>query len=256
MSCVLTDRGDRIFYERIGEGPPLVLLPGLTSTGQRFHDNGYVERLSGLFTLLLIDPLGHHRSDKPLDPTAYTMEQCVGHVSAVLDAEGFQQAHVLGFSRGALIAMAFCCDQPDRALSVTLIGWAPTEAMPAINGALEAATKALAAGGWESYFDLFPVPLDNARREMIINLNDPAALEAIGQAVFDASADWSHNAGDVKVPALVIIGGKESWLDATVEDAERAGVPVVVIDGADHAGSFAAIDRVLDAALPLLHLHS
>src|SRR3954447_26749762 len=67
--------GVRIYYEREGSGPPLVLHHGFTRSLEGWRDNGYADVLNTEYELILMDARGHGRSDKPHDPAAYAPEQ-------------------------------------------------------------------------------------------------------------------------------------------------------------------------------------
>src|SRR4051812_32052157 len=90
----------RIHYQVEGNGPPLVLFHGLTGSGERWRDTGYVGGLSDHFQLVLIDAPGHGLSDKPHDPAAYGRRQQAANVVAVLDDLGIDAAHFWGHSMG------------------------------------------------------------------------------------------------------------------------------------------------------------
>ena len=69
--------GLRIHYEVVGSGSPLVLYHGLTGSGQRWRDTGYVAGLVEDYRLILIDARGHGESDKPHDQEAYGRRRCL-----------------------------------------------------------------------------------------------------------------------------------------------------------------------------------
>jgi pimeloyl-ACP methyl ester carboxylesterase len=89
--------GAKIYYEEEGDGPPLVLLHGLTSNSHAtWRDAGYVEALKRDYRLILIDARGHGKSDKPHDRASYVWPTPVNDVVAVLDKLAIPQAHILG----------------------------------------------------------------------------------------------------------------------------------------------------------------
>jgi len=95
--------GVRIYYEVEGEGPPLILLHGLTEDSGWWRDSGYVESLRNDYRLILIDARGHGASDKPHIPDAYKLELLVSDIVEVLNDLGISKAHFLGFSMGGWI---------------------------------------------------------------------------------------------------------------------------------------------------------
>ncbi|MCY4577785.1 MAG: alpha/beta fold hydrolase, partial [Chloroflexi bacterium] len=57
------NNGVRIHYHVEGEGAPLVLQHGLTSSILRWYEFGFVDALKSDYKLLLIDARGHGDSD-------------------------------------------------------------------------------------------------------------------------------------------------------------------------------------------------
>jgi pimeloyl-ACP methyl ester carboxylesterase len=64
MPTTIND-GLRIHYEVVGSGEPLLLYHGLTGSGERWRDTGYIAGLAEAYRLILIDARGHGQSDKP-----------------------------------------------------------------------------------------------------------------------------------------------------------------------------------------------
>jgi len=89
----VTSDGIRIHYEVEGDGPPLVLQHGFGQNASSWRLAGYVDALKPQYRLILVDARGHGESDKPYDPTAYTLPRHVGDVVAVLDALNLPAAH-------------------------------------------------------------------------------------------------------------------------------------------------------------------
>ena len=79
------NNGVKIHYHVEGEGPPLILQHGFTSSIRNWYANGYVEPLKQSYRLILIDARGHGRSDKPHESAAYDAKSWVGDVTSVLD---------------------------------------------------------------------------------------------------------------------------------------------------------------------------
>ena len=77
------------------------------------------------FTAIAVDSLGHGESDKPDDPNLYGREQRAGDIVAVLDAEGIEKAHFLGYSMGGWTGAALAKFFPHRLRSLVIGGWDP-----------------------------------------------------------------------------------------------------------------------------------
>lgn len=124
-----THRGQCIAYDVTGSGPAVVLQHGLLSNRLTWHQAGYVERLADAYTVVCVDSLGHGDSDKPTDASLYQREARAGDVVAVLDAEGIERAHYVGYSMGGWIGTGMLLFQKPRLLSLTIGGWDPVGGM-------------------------------------------------------------------------------------------------------------------------------
>lgn len=120
-----TNRGQRIAYDVTGEGPAVVLQHGLFGNRGGMHDTGYVGALSDAYRVICIDSVGHGESDKPADPTPYARAARAGDVADVLDAEGIDRAHFIGYSMGGWIGSGMLQFEPHRLLSAVIGGWFP-----------------------------------------------------------------------------------------------------------------------------------
>lgn len=106
--------GDVWFVKAEGDAAttPLIGLhggPGFT------HD--YLESLLELAprrTVVLYDQLGSGRSDKPEDPSLWTLERFVEELEAVRTWFGFQRIHLLGHSWGGALAASYVRRFPGR----------------------------------------------------------------------------------------------------------------------------------------------
>ena len=95
MSFVISNK-HRIHYRLSGEkGPWLILHPPFILDHECWDMSGFVQLLERDFRLMLIDPLGHGRSDAPEDPTCYSMESRVQDVLNVMQEVQMDFAHFL-----------------------------------------------------------------------------------------------------------------------------------------------------------------
>ena len=133
-------------YEITGDGPPLLLLPGMLSDNASWAP--LIPLLSGRFTLILPDPRGAGRTvpwDAPL-----TLQALAGDMLALLDHLGHARAHVAGHSMGGLVALTLAGRAPGRVASVTCMASTPLPSarIPAIFAALTEARRAGPEGLW------------------------------------------------------------------------------------------------------------
>jgi len=82
------NNGMRIYYEVIGNGPPVILQHGLSLNLESWKWSGYVELLAEKYQLILVDARGHGKSEKPHSPEKYAMKHMVGDIVAILDDLG------------------------------------------------------------------------------------------------------------------------------------------------------------------------
>lgn len=118
MPFVHADDGTRIHYDRFGrtDGEPLVLLMGLSV--DRW---GWIRQRATLarrFRCIAVDNRGSGLSDKPYgDYDLFTM---VEDALAVMDAEGIDSAHVMGYSLGGVLTQILAAVHPERVRSIVL----------------------------------------------------------------------------------------------------------------------------------------
>jgi 3-oxoadipate enol-lactonase len=109
MSTIQID-GIELFYERIGEGPPLLLIHGLGSSGDDWAFQR--EDFSRDHTLIMPDLRGSGRSAKPSGP--YSITQFATDLWRLLDMIDVESTDILGFSLGGAIALEMALMRPER----------------------------------------------------------------------------------------------------------------------------------------------
>ncbi|MES9943627.1 MAG: alpha/beta fold hydrolase [Candidatus Thiodiazotropha sp.] len=107
----------QLYYQRQGRGCPVLFLPG-TGSDLRCKANIFNTCLADRFDILAIDHRGTGQSDKPDIP--YSMEQYALDAAAVMDAVGWQSAHVIGVSFGGMVAQELALRSPQRIRSLVL----------------------------------------------------------------------------------------------------------------------------------------
>ncbi len=115
--------GIALNVETMGEGAPLLLLHGFTGSMENWRPflPVWQERLR----LVLVDIIGHGRSDAPRDPQRYSVEHAANDIVAVLDKLGIANAHVLGYSMGGRLALRLAVDHPERVRTLVLESASP-----------------------------------------------------------------------------------------------------------------------------------
>jgi len=121
----VNNHGVRIYYELEGEGPPLILLHGLSEDLEWWRDYGYVKSLRNNYKLILIDARGHGTSDKPHNPDTYKLELLVTDIVEVLNDLRISKAHFLGFSMGGWIGFGIGKYASERFYSLIIGAMSP-----------------------------------------------------------------------------------------------------------------------------------
>lgn len=107
-----------LHYEEAGEGEPLVLLHGNGEDGTYFAHQ--IPCFARSFHVIALDTRGHGRS--PRGEAPFTIAQFARDLLGFLDTRGIERAHLLGFSDGGNIALAFALAHPERVGKLVLNG--------------------------------------------------------------------------------------------------------------------------------------
>jgi pimeloyl-ACP methyl ester carboxylesterase len=104
------------YYELRGEGDPLLLIRGLGSTCDGFK--AQVEGLSPYFRVISFDNRCVGRTDQPQIP--FTIADMADDTAALMDALGFESAHVFGVSLGGMVAQELVLRHPEKVQRLVL----------------------------------------------------------------------------------------------------------------------------------------
>jgi pimeloyl-ACP methyl ester carboxylesterase len=107
--------GVDLYYEVSGSGEPMVLLGG-GGLGRHNFDP-VIPYLKDRFMLLSVDQRGYGQSASP-DLDKATVDTFVDDAIALMDAIGWERAHIHGTSLGGTVALALGIRHPERAKSI------------------------------------------------------------------------------------------------------------------------------------------
>ena len=108
----------KLHYTEDGAGFPLVLLHGNGESGEYFHFQK--EYFCRYFRVIVPDTRGHGGSPRGNAP--FTIAQFACDLHDFMDEKGIKKAHILGFSDGGNIAIAFALAYPEYVESLILNG--------------------------------------------------------------------------------------------------------------------------------------
>jgi pimeloyl-ACP methyl ester carboxylesterase len=242
--------GKKIHYEIHGDGPPLILTHGYSSTSAMWQ--GQVAALSKHHRLILWDMRGHGQSDYPEDPAAYSEALTVGDIAALLDQVGAKRAIVGGLSLGGYMSLAFYRAHPERVSALLIIdtgpGFKKDDAREIWN------KRALDTAGRFEREGL--EVLKSASRER----STASHRDARGLALAARGMLTQRDAGvievlpEIKVPSLVMVGADDTPFLAASDymAAKIPGARKIVVPAAGHAVNIDQPQAFIEAVLPFL----
>ena len=243
--------GVNIYYEVHGDGPPLILTHGYSSTSAMW--NGQVTALSRNHKLVLWDMRGHGQSDYPEDPAAYSEALTVGDLAALLDEVGANTAIVGGLSLGGYMSLAFYRAHPERVAALLIIdtgpGFKKEDAREAWNRrAFDTAERFEREG--------LAVLQSASRERSTVSHRDATGLARAARGMLtQRDARVIELLPDIKVPSLIVVGADDTPFLAASDymAAKIPGAKKVVIPAAGHAVNIDQPRAFIDTVLPFLN---
>lgn len=110
----------RCYYEVVGDGDPLLLVPGLGTTCRLW--DAVVPDLARQFSLILVDNRNVGRSIGRRPPQS--VADLAADLVELLDELQVESAHVMGVSLGGIIAQRLAIDHPSRVNRLVLVSTA------------------------------------------------------------------------------------------------------------------------------------
>jgi pimeloyl-ACP methyl ester carboxylesterase len=111
--------GTSIYFERHGEGEPLVLIYGICCLINHWHFQ--VDYFSKSRQVIVFDIRGHHQSGMPRDKSNLSIHSVAKDVEALLNHLNLRQADLAGHSFGVPVLIEFAALFPERTKSLTFI---------------------------------------------------------------------------------------------------------------------------------------
>ena len=229
LNHVTSRDGTKIAYDRLGEGPPVILVSG--GSVDRWSNAGLAGALSTDFTVFNYDRRGRGPSG---DTPPYAVEREIEDIDAVLQAAG-GSAGLYGSSSGAALAL----EAAASGLAVSKLAlWEPPyildeNARPP-KDQIEQYNKMLAEGRRGDAAEYFMAKVVGMPAEFVANARSQPwwpAQEALAHTLpYDATimGDYSlpeKQAARITVPTLVLDGGSSFGFMAPTADALAKVLP-------------------------------
>ncbi len=233
--------GRRFRYLQIGEadGPPVVFIHGFGGDLNNWQFNQ--EALAAGRTTYALDLPGHGGSTKEVG--AGDVAALADAVTAFLDAQAIDRAHLVGHSLGGAIAAYLALKRGERVASATLIASAGLGAeinMAYIEGFMSAKRRKQL----EPVLQLLVADPEMVSREMIEDVlkmkridGVEAALQKVIGAVFPGGRQallLTDLLGDADAPVQVIFGAEDQIVPAGHLAGLPSAVPAHKLSGAGH----------------------
>jgi pimeloyl-ACP methyl ester carboxylesterase len=202
----------RLDTAQLGEGPPVVLLHGLSATKRYVVHRSKALPRAG-YRLVMYDARGHGASAAPEDPDAYEYSDLCEDLAALLDAAGVERAALAGVSMGAHTALRFALERPERVSALVVItpgysGEAPD------TGPWDGMADGLENGGVEGFVEAWgardvaerfrEAALEHVRQRLSQHRDLGAVARALRVVPRSAPFDGLGALRDVEAPALVV----------------------------------------------------
>ncbi|AWB93569.1 alpha/beta fold hydrolase [Aeromicrobium chenweiae] len=261
METTTSADGTTLAFDRLGAGPPVVLLPGATCT--RGVTAPLAAALAEHLTVLNLDRRGRGQSDDMGDPPPYDPRREVEDVAALVRAAGGSAA-VYGHSSGAGVALRAAA--ADVGVTRLVLHDAPYSSPGGEQRArdwdaeLHALLLAQRDGDAVAAF----LRMVGTPAELVDGMRGSPhwpALEAVAPSLaYDSAAMGDHDGGlvpeellpAVTVPTLVLVGGADHGFMVDVARQLADGLPDARLEQLVGAGHDAGPDVVVPALLPFL----
>ncbi len=213
---------DGLFVAEAGEGPPIVLLHGLTANHRYVVMGSRVLERDG-HRVVAYDARGHGASTGAVSDAGYGYPALAGDLLAVMDARGIDRAVVAGASMGAHTAVRAALTAPERIAGLVLITPAFDPGAPRDAASLarwDALSDGLRDGGVDGFLAAYGVPdvpeqwrdtLVEVMRQRLSQHEHPGAVaDALRATPRSAPFEsWGDLAG-IAVPAVVVADRDEA----------------------------------------------
>jgi len=241
----LTRDGCNLAVTSSGDGPPLLLIPGLGSARRVYAP--IIPLLASRLRVVVYDPRGIGESGVTDGP--YTMAQLAGDAVDVLDAAAIDSAAVFGASMGGMVAMHLALDHPDRVSQLIVAATDPGGA--AASKPAPEATAALLGKGARTPADayrlactvLYSQRFQRARSDVIETQVAERQAHPVRARAFTAQyeAVRAHDVADrlpsLRMPTLVLHGSEDAVNpvnNARTIGAQVPGAQVMVLPELGH----------------------
>ncbi|MFI9831264.1 alpha/beta fold hydrolase [Streptomyces sp. NPDC051913] len=254
--------GVEVAYDRVGQGPPLVLVHGAGYNARMWRPQLFT--LADEFTVVAWDEPGAGRSSDL--PPGFTLADYAHCLAAVIEDVGLGPARVVGLSWGGTVALELYRHHPELVSALLLVdtyaGWKGSLPPEEVAARAEGARRMLAAPR-EEFDPTLPGLFAGEPPAEFVPLLDAMARdvrpETLGaQLLMMAEADERDVLPRIAVPTLLVWGELDARSPLDVARAFEEAIPdaeLVLLPGAGHVSNLEAPERFNQAVRAFCRAH-
>lgn len=235
------------------DAPVVVLSNSLGAT--RGMWDAQVPALAERYRVLTYDTRGHGESPSP--DGAWSLDDLVDDLVALLDEAGAARAHVVGLSLGGMTAMRLAARDPGRVHRLALLctSAAPDpgpyrERAQVVRRDGTASIAAAVVGRWVTPGFAAANPREVARLEGMVAGADDEGYARCCEVL--ASLDLRDDLGRISAPTLVVSGWQDLALPPAHQEAIAAGIEGADLQTFSPAAHLANVEQPLEVTGALL----
>ncbi len=211
------------FVEMKGEGTPVVFLHGFT--GDTTTWSRITDKFSANYKCILIDILGHGKTDSPQDPSRYTMDAVSADLFSICTQLDIKKAIFIGYSMGGRLALHFSFLHPQFVEALVLESSSPglkteEERLKRRETDLALADRIM-KNGIESFVDYWEeIPLFSSQKKLPEPVQNEIRNQRLGQSPLGlanslkgmgtgAQPSWWNKLNTLPFPVTLLVGGKD-----------------------------------------------
>jgi 3-oxoadipate enol-lactonase len=207
------------------------------------------EALTSRYRVLRYDARGHGQS--AATPGDYTFDLLVGDARRIMDAAGVARTHFVGLSMGGMVALGLALDSPTRLRSIAVCdaraeateeyneGWVQRIAIVRKGGVAALVDRTL--GRWFTpQFVSRPSPALTKMRAM---MSATSRAGYCGCAAALQTLDYARRLGEIRVPALYLVGAQDLGAPPEVVREMHARTPGSHYVEIPDAGHISAVEQ-------------
>ena len=248
-----THDGLKIFYQKVGSGPQVVILPGALFLFDDF------QALARGRTLIFYDMRNRGRSQTVEDAAAITIENDVRDLEAVRQRFGAEKFSAVGYSYLGLMVVLYAIEHPERIERLVQVGAVPlkwdTEYPPELRGpdwmsAMDPEKVAELRKLREENFHVRE-PKAYCEKEWAVTrftlVGDPAHVERLGRGQCEYENEWPVN---FERHLQAHFAGSVQKLEVPRERVRALTAPVLTVHGTMDRNAAYGAGREWAALLP------